>query len=155
MHQSGWLLAVLIPILASCSSPDKQDKSIKADLTVKAEKKQDFAGVIFTVEKGIVTLSGQCPTDKSKTSVEGTVKKLYGVKDVVNNITIAPVVIGTDQGLKHQVDSVLKKYAGVQALTRDSIVHLEGKVKQDELPQLTAAINSLSPRQIDSKVSVE
>ena len=57
-----------------------------------------------------MTLNGECATDKSKNTVEKTVKAVYGVKDVVDNIAVAPVVIGTDQQLKQGVDSVLEDY---------------------------------------------
>src|ERR1700709_661922 len=81
-----------VMLLQSCSP---QDTTIKADLVTKAKSDKDFAGVRFTVDKGIVTLKGECATEKSKSTVETTVKGVYGVKNVVNDIAIAPVVIGT------------------------------------------------------------
>src|SRR4051812_10732989 len=93
---------VISGVLASCHS-DK-DAIIKADLSTKAESEKDFAGVLYTVENGMVTLEGACPSGKSKDAVEKTTKGLYGVKQVVNHIVIAPVVIGTDELLKKRVD---------------------------------------------------
>ncbi len=54
---------------------------------------------------------------------------MYGVKEVISNIQIPPVVIGTDQLLKQAVDSVLMNYASVEAVTKDSIVNLLGQDK--------------------------
>ncbi|HEX8331444.1 MAG TPA: hypothetical protein VF622_02410, partial [Segetibacter sp.] len=62
---------------------------------------------------------------------------------------------GTDQALKESVDSVLKTYPAVQAITVDSIVALEGKVESSQLPKLLSALNSLRPRFIENKLVVQ
>ncbi|HEX8358176.1 MAG TPA: BON domain-containing protein, partial [Segetibacter sp.] len=85
---SGFL--VMGMALTACAD---LDTTIKADLSTKALAEKDFAGVRFTVDNHVVTLSGECPTEKSKSTVEAKAKGLYGVENVVNNITIAPVVI--------------------------------------------------------------
>ena len=126
----------------------QKDVTIKSDLVTKAKEDKDFTGVTFMVENGIVTLNGECPTEKAKSSVEKTVKDLYGVKDVVNNIRIAPVVIGLDLLLKESVDSVTKKYASVEALTKDSIVFLNGRIEKDKVEKLMTALNSLKPKTV-------
>jgi osmotically-inducible protein OsmY len=131
------------------------DADIKGDLATKAEQEKNFAGVRFTVENGIVILTGECPTEKVRGEVESKVKGIYGVKKVINSIQIAPVVIGTDYDLKHSVDSVLKKYAGAQALVKDSIVVLEGTVKSNESEKLTTAISSLKPKRIENNLLVK
>jgi osmotically-inducible protein OsmY len=141
------LFVVLTMGVVSCST--NRDAVIKADLSTKAKEEKDFAAVRFRVESEIVTLSGECATEKSRSTVEATAKGLYGVKDVVNNIIIAPVVIGTDHLLKLAVDSVLKQYPNVEAITKDSIVYLQGKIQNDQLAELKNAINSLHPRMVD------
>ena len=146
--------ALLTGSMSGCDKSNK-DSVIKADLASKAESEKDFAGVRFTVENGIVSLSGQCATEKAKATVESTVKKLYGVKDEVSNITIGPVVIGTDQLLKQGVDSVLKHYAGVEAITRDSLVFLQGKIERDKFEELLEAINQLQPKKIEQSLSMK
>jgi len=144
----------LIFVLLGCSQK-KTDTAVKADLLTKAKSEKDFAGVRFIVENGVVTISGECPSEKSKSTVESTVKGVYGVKNVINTITIAPVVIGTDHLLKQGVDSVLKKYATVQAIVQDSIITLEGKLDNKEAQQLTTAIQSLKPRAVEMKMTVQ
>lgn len=134
-------------LLAGCSP---KDTTIKADLVTKAKSDKDFAGVRLTVDKGIVTLNGECATEKSKSTVETTVKGVYGVKNVVNNITIAPVVIGTDQQLKQGVDSLLRDFPGVEAVTRDSVVYLQGKLADEQVIKLKDAVNSLKPKRVDA-----
>ena len=70
-----------------------KDVDVKGDLSTKAEQDKNFAGVRFTVEKGIVKLTGECSTDKARTEVETKAKSIYGVKEVINSIKIGPVVI--------------------------------------------------------------
>ncbi len=130
------------------------DKETKADITTKAETDINFVGVKYTVADGIVTLSGNCSTEKAKSSVEGTVKEIAGVKNVVNTITIAPVTITADQPLKKSVDSVLKKYARVQADVTDSIVVVKGEVEQKEMQKLLEGLNSLQAKKVENQLVV-
>ena len=148
-------LALLASTMSGCGSKSGKDRSVKADLLTKAESEKDFTGVRFTVENGIVQLSGQCTTEKARALVEKKVKDLYGVKAVVNNITIGPVVIGTDQLLKQGVDSILKQYAGVEAITKDSMVLLKGKIERNKLGNLLDAVNQLQPRKVENGLLVK
>jgi osmotically-inducible protein OsmY len=146
------LLVSVVNCLISCHA---KDNTIKADLASRAKEEKDFAGVTFIVENGVVTLNGECPTEKSKSTVEKAVKDLYGVKNVVDNIRIAPVVIGVDQPLKESVDSILQQYASVEAITKDSIVYLNGKIENDKLKKLTDAISSLKPLSVVNGLSLK
>jgi hyperosmotically inducible protein len=139
-----------IILLAGCTP---KDTTIKADLLATTKEQKDFAGVRFTVDKGVVTLSGECATPMSKDKIEKTAKETFGVKEVKNNIVIAPVVIGTDQQLKQGVDSLLKDYPGMEAITKDSIVYLQGKLSDDQVMKLKDAINTLKPKAVDAKLT--
>jgi hyperosmotically inducible periplasmic protein len=156
MNRKYWLsffFVVVIIFITACRQ-DNRDKKIKADLATKAESEKDFAGVTFTVEQGVVTLNGVCATDQAKSKVASTAEKVYGVKDVKSNITISPVTIGTDQLLKKAVDSVLKEYAAVEAITKDSIVYLQGKIESQKLKKLTDAINTLKPKMLENRLTI-
>lgn len=63
-------------VFVSCQN---SDTDIKGDLATKAEQDKNFAGVGFTVENGIVNLTGECATDKARSTAESTVKGVYGV----------------------------------------------------------------------------
>jgi hyperosmotically inducible protein len=142
----------LIIAVCSCSQQYK-DEEIKKDLTSKVKNEKDFIGVRFVVNDGIVSMSGECPTPQAKSKVESKVKSMYAVKGVLNNITIAPVVIGTDQQLKQSVDSTLKTYPGVTAIVKDSIVQLLGKAQSKDQQKLLSAIQSLQPKRLESEVA--
>ena len=146
-------LLLIISVLIGCTQDT--DTSLKADLTAKAMVERDFQGVGFMVKDAVVTLVGDCPTQKAKDAVAEKVKNTYRVKQVINNITIAPVVIGTDDLLKHSVDSVLQQYAGAFAITKDSTVYLQGTVAGDKQQQLTTAINSLKPKALENNLSIQ
>ncbi|MCW3111651.1 MAG: transport-associated protein [Segetibacter sp.] len=142
---------LMVVILLNACTP--KDTTIKADLLATTKEQKDFAGVRFTVDKGVVTLSGECPTQMSKDKIEKTAKQTFGVKDVKNNIVIAPVVIGTDQQLKQAVDSLLKDYPGVEAITKDSVVYLQGKLADEQVMKLKDGINALKPKMVDAKLT--
>jgi osmotically-inducible protein OsmY len=148
--QTG-VFSLLLLLLSGCSQQGK-DKEIKADLTAKAKEDKNFAGVRFMVNNGIVTLSGECPTAQAKDKVESTVKRVYAVKEVTNNIAIAPVIIGTDQQLKQGVDSILSKYPGVEAIVIDSMVRLQGQAESKDQEKLLSAVKTLQPRNLESQI---
>ena len=102
-------LFMLIAGCTSCSK-DHRDKEIKADLTTKAKNELNFAAVNYTVEDGIVTLTGKCSSEKSKSEAEQAVKGINIVKGIINKIIVAPVILNADLPLKQAVDSVLKNF---------------------------------------------
>ena len=121
-----------------------RDEEIKADLTMKAKEDLNFAGVQFYVENAQVTLSGSCPTLKSRALLIQKIKAIHVVDTIINNLEIAPVVLTTTFGLKQDVDSILSKYPTVTALVTDSIVGIKGKVKDQERGKLLRALGELS-----------
>jgi hypothetical protein len=148
-----WIYIVFSATIFSNCSPENKDVSVKKDLAVKAKSEIDFIGVRFVVNDGIVTLNGVCPTKSAVDAVHNKVKHLYGVKDVVNNLEIAEVVIGTDWMLKRGVDSVLTEYSQVEAITRDSVVTLLGKVDASKKEELILKMKGLMPRQLNVRLS--
>lgn len=121
-----------------------RDEEIKADLTMKAKEDLNFAGVQFYVENARVTLSGSCPTLKSRALLIQKIKAIHVVDTIINNLEIAPVVLTTTFGLKQDVDSILSKYPTVTALVTDSIVVIKGKVKDQERGKLLRSLGELS-----------
>jgi osmotically-inducible protein OsmY len=153
MKRKPLILISVFYLLVFCScSQQYKDEEIKKDLTSKAKKEKNFAGVRFVVDNGVVTLSGECPTEKVRNEVQSKVEKVYAVKEVINHMTVAPVIIGTDQKLKQGIDSVLSKYPGVLAIVKDSMVQLQGKAQAKDQDKLLSAIQKLGPRQLQNEV---
>lgn len=147
-------LFMLMAVCTSCSKAHR-DGEIKADLATKAKYELNFAGVNYTVENGVVTLTGKCSTQKSKDAVEQMVKEINIVKGLVDRIVIAPVVINADAMLKQTVDSVLKKYPTVTADVSKNIIILEGKAPQKDLGKIMPALNQLHPDKIDNRLQLQ
>jgi hyperosmotically inducible protein len=147
-------LALTVWGFTSCSQLSK-DKEIKADIATKTKTDLNFAGVNYTVEKGMVTLTGKCPSEKSKAEAEQTIKGINIIKGINNQVMIAPVTITADLPLKQAVDSILKTYPTVQADVAQNIVTLTGKAKQQDASQLLPAVNSLHPAKVNNQLIME
>ncbi len=140
--------------ISSCSQQEL-DKEIKADLAAKAKNELNFAAVDYTIEDGVVTLTGKCPSEKSKGEAEQTVKGINLVKGIVNHIEVAPVVLNADLPLKQAVDSVLKDYPEVQANVKGGTVVLEGKAKTKDAGKILAGLNPLHPQKIENQLKAD
>ncbi|MDY0904472.1 BON domain-containing protein [Pedobacter sp. CFBP9032] len=137
-------LLLMVALMMSGCREGIRDEEIKADLTMKAKEDLNFAGVQFYVENAQVTLSGSCPTLKSRALLIQKIKAIHVVDTIINNLEIAPVVLTTTFGLKQDVDSILSKYPTVTALVTDSIVVIKGKVKDQERGKLLRSLGELS-----------
>lgn len=72
--------------IASCTStPTDNDIEKQLDPTIRAAA----PGVVMTVKNGVVTLSGTCPDESCRHTVETSAKNTSGVKEVINNIIIS------------------------------------------------------------------
>jgi osmotically-inducible protein OsmY len=83
------------------------------------------------VEKGMVTLSGQVRWQFERNAAEDAVSTLYGVTDVVNNITLKAQQQPTD--VKSRIESALKRCAeldsdAIRVSVSDGTVTLAGTV---------------------------
>ena len=145
---------IFMLILSACSK-QSQDKEIKADIVTKVKTDVNFAGVSYTVDGGMVTLTGFCATDKSKKEAEKTIKGINIIKGINNQIQIAPVVITADMPLKQSVDSVLAAYPTIQASVLAKVVTLQGKAQKQETDKLIPAINTLHPAKIENQLMVQ
>jgi hyperosmotically inducible protein len=141
-------------ILSSCSQQEL-DKEIKADIATKAKSELNLAAVNYTVENGVVTLTGRCASEKSKGEAEQTIKGINIIKGLVNHIEVAPVVLTTNLPLKQAVDSVLKTYPTVQANVKGDTIVLEGKAKSKDASKILAGLNPLHPQKIENELKVD
>lgn len=87
--------------------------------------------VKVTVEKGVVTLSGQVGWQFERKAAEDAVRTLYGVVDVVDNIKLKSQPQPTD--VKSQIEDALKRNAeldsnSIRVSVSDGTVTLDGTV---------------------------
>ncbi len=149
-----FLLLGLGSLLTAGCNRHAMDQDIKTQLALKAKTELNYAGLQYTVNGGAVTLSGKCPTPKAKSEVLRSVKDIAGVKQVVDQVQVAPLQIGTDYTLKSAVDSVLAKHPLALAQVQDSVVTLTGQVDEKQLQNLLSGLSSLYPRQVRNQLQL-
>lgn len=127
------VLAIGIVAFFGCA---QKDNDIKKCIAANAKEELMFAGVDYRVQNGIVTLSGNSPSEELKKKLINNLKSTGGVKKVVDNIIVGPVVLDRDFILKQKVDSVLAGYASIEAT-------LEGEAKKEQGEKLFHSLNKL------------
>jgi hyperosmotically inducible periplasmic protein len=152
-------LAVLAISVPSCKGKVK-DTDITSAIQAKASSMTEMAGLkIDEVKDGVVTISGECKDDACKALCETTIKALPGVKNVVNNCTIAPpppppappVVVSADDALSTGLKDVLKDFPGITPSVKDGIVSLTGEISKAKWMVVKQAIDKLTPKGYDLK----
>jgi hyperosmotically inducible periplasmic protein len=139
----------------SCKGKNK-DGDIQTAISKKTQSDPNLAGVNATVVDGTVTLTGSCADEACRTNAEKSIKEIDGVKNVVNNITVAPVQITQDDPLRQSTTDVIKRYDGVQADVSDGVITLRGTVAdRDRLQQLMMDLNALRPKRIDNQLVIK
>jgi hypothetical protein len=147
-----WLFAAMCFLLvAGCSN----DKKIKTEIAAKTRSDINFAGVLYSVEGKVVTLTGYCPSIRSKLAVEGTIGEINVVKGIIDKIQIAPVTLSSDLPIKQRADSVLGQYPTIQARVDSSKIILIGKGTPQELQTLVPALNKLHPAGIENHIALK
>ena len=114
----------------------------------------------MTVQKGLVTLSGQVTWQYQRGDAEQSVRKLSGVIGVINNIEIKPVTTTAD--IKRRIEKALTRRAKLEAsairvnVTDGSMVTLEGKVDcWDERQAVEQAAWSVAGvRSVDDQLTI-
>ena len=154
------LLLFILPFFISSCGP--KDSKIQADVETAIRNNPSTNGIAASVDKGVVTLSGECKDEASKSAVESEVAKVKGVKQVVNNCTVtpppaqaAPVTVNPDATLITSVNDAIKDYPGVVATVKDGVITLTGKIKRSNLQKLMMSLQSLKPKKIDNQLTIQ
>jgi osmotically-inducible protein OsmY len=155
------LLFFIFPSLLISSCGEK-DSTIQAAVESALNENKDLSGIAASVKDGVVTLTGECKDDMSKSSLESIVGKIKGVKQVVNNCTIAPpppapapVVISEDDALTKSVKDATKDYPSVTASVKDGVITLTGDIKRNQLQKLMMTLHTLKPKKIDNQLTIK
>lgn len=160
---SFWLASAigLSAFFASCKS-NVSDADIQTEVNKKLDDEAG-RGLTASVSGGTVTLTGTCKTEECKRDCADEVKGVKGVKDVVNNITVAvadappsqPVEVTADAPLQEAVNNVVKEYKDVKAEVKDGIVTLRGEIKRDNLQKLMMSLNTLKPKKVNNQLVIK
>jgi osmotically-inducible protein OsmY len=116
--------------------------------------------VSILVRDGWVTLTGKVYWYYQKKSAEDDVRKLSGVRGIINDIEIVPAVKAED--VKHKIENALKRHAEVEAKAiRVSIKDIDGIILEgtvdnwDERRAVeTAAWSARGVRSVEDRLSI-
>ena len=153
------ILSFIIPsiLVSSCKEKDsKIQAAVESSL-----KENNMPEISASVKNGVVTLTGECKDEAGRSSVESIVAKVKGVKQVINNCTVAqvvspaPVVITPDDALTRAVTDATKDYPTVKAAVKDGVITLTGDIKRANLQKLMMTLNTLKPKKIDNKLTIK
>lgn len=155
------LFFIITPFFISSCGPN--DNKIKSAVETTISNNPAMTGIAASVQDGVVTLSGECKDEASKSAAESEVAKVKGVKRVVNNCTVAPppqtqsapVTIAEDEVLVRNVNDAVKDYPGVKATVNDGVVTLTGDIKRAHLQKLMMSLQSLKPKKIDNQLTIK
>lgn len=153
------MLAFLLVAGTTSCKQKTSDADVKTAVDNAIAANTQLSGVSSSVDKGVVTLTGQVASDNDKSAAESAARGINGVKSVVNNLTVTPpapsVQITADDPLKVGVESTVKAYPGVNATVQDGVITLTGEIKRADLQQLMVALNSLKPKKVENKLTVK
>lgn len=144
-------VAALAISFTSCKSKPK-DADIKAAIETALKADPMSAGTTVSVEKGVATISGECKDDMCKSHCAELVKGIKGVKEVVNNCTVAPAApvvtppSADAEMLNKGLTDALKDHPGVKFSVTDSgKVVLTGEIAKAKWMMVKQMLDKLKP----------
>jgi hypothetical protein len=152
-HKRTQIFSAMLFCLTAFISACTTDKDIKADIEQKAKNDINFAGVSYTVENKMVTLSGSCPTEKARIKVQQAVKDINVIKGIIDRVQISPIILNDDFSLQQATDSVLAIYPQVYAEVKNHSITLFGKATKKNMDSLIAGVKRLSAAQVSTKLT--
>ena len=120
------------------------------DIETKIQSNSALSHLAVTVKDGVVTLSGEAKDDADRTNSEAAVKSIEGVKEVVNNTTIAPVEIAADDPLTKGIADALKDFPTVKATANDGVITVTGETSAANWKKIKMTLDGLKPKKVDA-----
>lgn len=136
----------------SCKKKMK-DADIKAAIETALKADPMAANTVVSVDKGVATISGECKDEMCKTHCADLVKGIKGVKEVVNNCTIAPppapVVNAEDEALARGLADALKDQPGLSFSINEGKIVLTGEIAKAKWLALKQTLDKLKSKGYD------
>ena len=130
-------------LVTGCSQQQK-DKGIKGNITMQAIEEIAFAGVNYTVDEGVVYVTGRCPSQREKDKVLTRLGQLAGVKKIVETIELGPITLDENYWVKRSADSILKDYPKVSAILDGGQLYLNGYAEEKDQDKILSALEKLN-----------
>lgn len=144
-------IVMILSFAVACGSKPN-DEQIQANVDKQLQENQALRGITATVKDGVVTLSGNCEGEDCVTLAAQEVEKAEGVQQVENNVQRNE---GTDLTLRTSVQSIISKYAGVQADVAAGVIVLRGTIARDQVQPLMNELHALQPKKLDNQLAVQ
>lgn len=145
--QLSLMLIASVLMLGTTSCKKKlKDADIQTAIETVLKADADMAGTTVTVKDGVATLSGVCKDETCKSKCEEAVKKIEGVKSIVNNCTVAPpevVVPPVSDALSQAIADAVKDFPGVKTELKDGVLTLTGEIQRASLQKMMMGLNAL------------
>lgn len=145
------LMAMAVMVTLAFVSCKPKDADIKASIEAALKADPMMTGTTVDVKDGVATISGECKDDACKAACEKAVAAIKGVKSVVNNCTVAPVVAEpasvtatvTDPKLQDAVKAIIKDIPGITIEGfSDKGVILKGDISKANNMKLKQALSA-------------
>ncbi|MCX6317110.1 MAG: BON domain-containing protein [Bacteroidetes bacterium] len=154
-HFTFLLMIAAITIgFTACKSKPK-DADIKAAVEKALSADPMSAGTTVAVDKGVVTLSGECKDEMCKKHCEEMTAAIKDVKSVVNNCTVAAPppppsqeanpVVANEQAIM----DALKDQPGLKGMMKDGKIVLSGEIAKAKWQMLKQTLDKLKPAGYD------
>ena len=151
------MLALVVMLAVGATSCKPKDADIQKAVQTEIAANPDAAGVTATVDKGIVTLTGEVKDEATSAAINGIAAGVKDVKSVVNNLSLpqTPIVTAQDTELQTGLVDALKDNPAVSYTVKDGVVTLTGEVKSSDLPTILQKVSALNPVKIDNQITVK
>ncbi len=146
------VLALTISFTA-CKKKAK-DADIKAAIETALKADPMSANTMVSVDKGVATLTGECKDQACKDHCGEMVKGIKGVKEVVNNCTVAapmPVINAADEALTKGLTDALKDHPGVSFSINEGKIVLTGEIAKAKWVAVKQMLDKLMSKGYDLK----
>lgn len=143
-------------IFLSCA---EKDSDIQTKVNEKLSSQSELSGISSSVDKGVVTLTGEVNQESARADAEAAVKDVKGVKSVVNNTTVMapppPPAMAPDSALTQGVADATKDFPTVTATVNNGEITLTGSIERSNLDKLMQTLNTLNASKINNQLTIK
>ena len=160
-------------LMTSCSKSDEEThKHVKEKLSTMPA----WSDINSSVKGGEVTLKGSVKREEDRNEAEAAIKKVHGVKSVINNIDYKPEethathnhdadnnnggAISTDASatpedpILVEAKKVVEKYPGVTVEVADGELTVSGDITKSEANDIMEKLNVLKAKKVNNKLNI-
>ena len=148
----------LVFVMACKKGPDDATITTNVKAKIAADSPALAKAVMVSTKEGVVTLSGAVDSEAIKGKVEQDAKSVTGVKSVVNNLTVKPpIVFSEDATIKSAVMANLTKHSitGITVEVLNGEVTLKGTIARAKLQEAMMAANDAKPKKVINQMTIK